>query len=187
MELYFKNRSEWRKWLEENHSMVQGLWLIYYKKSSGKPRIPYNEAVEEALCFGWIDGKIKRVNDDYYIQWFTPRRPGSRWSKLNISRVQKLIIEGQMRPAGLAAYEETTRKPELIYNIRSEINLPVPDDLMEALKRNIAAYNNFINFPPSSRKLYVLWLISAKRAETRQIRITIIVERSEKNIRAGMM
>jgi Uncharacterized protein conserved in bacteria len=187
MELYVKNRGEWRKWLEENQSLVQGIWLIYYKKPSGKPRIPYNEAVEEALCFGWIDGKIKRVNDDYYIQWFTPRRPGSRWSKLNISRVHKLITEGRMRPAGLAAYEETTRKPELIYDIRSEINLPVPDDLMEALKKNIAAYNNFINFPLSSRKLYVLWLISAKRAETRQSRITIIVERSEKNIRAGIM
>jgi uncharacterized protein YdeI (YjbR/CyaY-like superfamily) len=187
MELYVKNRVEWRKWLEDNHSMVQGIWLIYYKKSSGKPRIPYNEAVEEALCFGWIDGKIKRVNDDYYMQWFTPRRPGSRWSNLNMNRAQKLINEGRMRPAGLVAYKETIKKPELIYDIKSETRLPVPDDLIEALKNNIAAYNNFINFPPSSRKLYVLWLTSAKRPETRQSRITIIVERAEKNIRAGMM
>ena len=187
MELYVKNRVEWRKWLEENHSMMEGIWLIYYKKPSGKPRIPYNEAVEEALCFGWIDSKIKRVNDDYYMQWFTPRRPGSRWSKLNMSRVQKLITEGRMSLAGLAAYNETTRKPELIYDIKSESNLSVPDDLIEALKNNIAAYSNFINFSPSSRKLYVLWLNSAKRAETRQSRITIIVERSEKNIRAGIM
>jgi uncharacterized protein YdeI (YjbR/CyaY-like superfamily) len=104
-----------------------------------------------------------------------------------MSRAEKLISEGLMRPAGLAAYKETTRKPELIYDIKSETNLPVPDDLIEALKNNIAAYNNFINFPPSSRKLYVLWLTSAKRPETRQSRITIIVERSEKNIRAGMM
>lgn len=187
MELYVKNRVEWREWLEVNHSMTKGIWLIYYKKPSGKPRIPYNEAVEEALCYGWIDGKIKRVNDDYYIQWFTPRRPGSRWSKLNMNRAQKLINEGRMRPAGLEAFEETNRKPELIYDIKSVNNLPVPDDLMEALKNNIVAYNNFINFPPSSHKLYVLWLTSAKRAETRQARIAIIVERSEKNIRAGMM
>jgi uncharacterized protein YdeI (YjbR/CyaY-like superfamily) len=187
MELYVKNRVEWRKWLEDNHSIVQGIWLIYYKRSSGKPRIPYNEAVEEALCFGWIDGKIKRVNDDYYMQWFTPRRPGSRWSNLNMNRAQKLINEGRMRPAGLVAYKETIKKPELIYDIKSETRLPVPDDLIEALKKNIVAYNNFINFPPSSRKLYVFWLTSAKRAETRQGRITIIVERSEKNIRAGMM
>jgi len=187
MEVYVKSREEWRKWLEENHSIVQGIWLIYYKKISGKPRVSYNDAVEEALCFGWIDGKIKRVNDDYYMQWFTPRRPGSRWSKLNMNRAQKLINEGRMRPAGLVAYKETIKKPELIYDIKSETRLPLPDDLIEALKKNIVAYNNFINFPPSSRKLYVFWLTSAKRAETRQGRITIIVERSEKNIRAGMM
>lgn len=187
MELYVKNRVEWRKWLEVNHSMVQGIWLIYYKKPSGKPRIPYYEAVEEALCFGWIDSKIKRVNDDYYMQWFTPRRPGSRWSKLNMTRVRKLINEGLMKSAGLAAFEETNRKPELIYDIKSVNNLPVPDDLMEALKNNIAAYNNFTNFTPASRKLYLLWLTSAKRAETRQSRIKMIVERSEKDIRAGMM
>lgn len=187
MELYVKNRVEWRKWLEANHSMVEGIWLIYYKKPSWKPRIPYNEAVEEALCFGWIDGKIKRVNDEYYMQWFTPRRPGSRWSKLNINRAQKLINEVRMRPAGLVAYKETTMRPELIYDIKSVNNLLVPDDLMEALKNNIAAYNNFTNFTPASRKLYLLWLTSAKRAETRQSRIKMIVERSEKNIRAGMM
>ena len=91
MELYLKTREEWRKWLEENHSKAEEIWLIYYKKPSGKSRIPYTDAVEEALCFGWIDGKIKRINDDYYIQRFTPRRPGSKWSKLNMERVQKLI------------------------------------------------------------------------------------------------
>jgi uncharacterized protein YdeI (YjbR/CyaY-like superfamily) len=187
MELYVKTRQEWRKWLEENHSSVQGIWLIYYKKPSGKPRIPYNDAVEEALCFGWIDSKIKRVNDDYYIQWFTPRRPGSKWSKLNIGRVQKLIQEGRMRQEGVSVYEETTKKPKLIIDFTEENNIPVPEDLSEALKNNIVAYNNFINFPPSSRKLYVRWLISAKRVETRHDRITKIVERSEKNMRAGMM
>jgi uncharacterized protein YdeI (YjbR/CyaY-like superfamily) len=187
MELYVKTREEWRKWLEENHSSVQGIWLIYYKKPSGKPRIPYNDAVEEALCFGWIDSKIKKVNDDYYIQWFTPRRPGSRWSKLNMGRVQKLIKEGRMRPEGLSAYEEVSKKPKLIYDIRPEDNIPLPDDLSEALKKNIAAHNNFINFPPSSRKLYVFWLNDAKREETRKARIAKIVERSEKNIKAGMM
>jgi uncharacterized protein YdeI (YjbR/CyaY-like superfamily) len=187
MELYVKTREEWRKWLEENHSDMQGIWLIYYKKISGKPRIPYNDAVEEALCFGWIDGKIKRVNDDYYIQWFTPRRPGSQWSKLNICRVQKLIKEGQMRPEGLAAYEKVTKKPELIYDINTEDSMLVPDDLINALKKNVEAYNNFINFPPSSRKLYILWLNNAKREETRQGRLVKIVDRSAKNIRAGMM
>lgn len=187
MELYVKSREEWRLWLEENHSRVPGIWLIYYKKRSGKPRIPYNDAVEVALCFGWIDGKIKRVNDDYFVQWFTPRRSGSRWSGLNMKRARRLIKEGQMKPEGLSAYNETLKKPGLIYEIKSDIHIPIPVDLMVALRKNIAAYNNFINFPPSSRRLYVLWLNSAKKGETRKGRIEKIVDRSENNIRAGMM
>ena len=187
MELYVKNNEEWRKWLEENHSSEKGIWLVYYKKNSGKPRIPYNDAVEEALCFGWIDSKIKRVNDEYYIQWFTPRRSGSRWSKINMSRVQKLIKEGRMRPAGLLVYEETSEKPQLIFDIRTEVSMLMPDDLIDALRNNAVAYNNFINFPLSSRKLYILWLNSAKRAATRLDRITKIVDRSEKSLKAGMI
>jgi uncharacterized protein YdeI (YjbR/CyaY-like superfamily) len=187
MELYVKNREEWHKWLEEYHKSVDGIWLIYYKKPSGKPRIPYNDAVEEALCFGWIDSKIKRVNDDYYIQWFTPRRPGSRWSKLNMSKVEKLIKEGRMMPEGLSLYEKALKKPQLIYDIKKETNIIVPDDLQSALRNIPVAFNNFNNFPLSSRRLYVFWLNDAKREETRKGRIAKIVERSEKNIKAGMM
>jgi uncharacterized protein YdeI (YjbR/CyaY-like superfamily) len=185
MELYVKTREEWRQWLEENHSAVQGIWLVYYKKPSGKPRIAYNDAVEEALCFGWIDGKIKRVNDDYYIQWFTPRRPGSRWSELNLSKVRGLIELGRMKPAGMLEYEKALKKPERIYDIKKDENLIIPEDLMLALKNNETSYNNFINFPPSSRKLYIFWLNDAKRVETRKARIVRIVERSEKNIKPG--
>jgi uncharacterized protein YdeI (YjbR/CyaY-like superfamily) len=185
MELYVKTREEWRKWLEENHHSVHGIWLIYYKKPSGKPRIPYNEAVEEALCFGWIDGKIKSVNEDYYIQWFTPRRKGSRWSELNMNKVRNLIKEGRMTPAGLLAYDAAIKKPSLIYNTKKEENLIVPDDLLVALKNNDAAYNNFMNFPPSSRRLYVFWLNDAKRDDTRKSRIVKIVENSGNNIKPG--
>lgn len=187
MELYLKTREEWRKWLEENHSVISGIWLVYYKKISGKPRIAYNDAVEEALCFGWIDGKIKRVNEDYYIQWFTPRRKGSRWSELNLKRVQKLISEGRMKQPGLSVYLEALKRPELLPKVKSDNNIPVPDDLISALKTNDEAYNNFINFPSGSRKHYVLWLNEAKRIETRNARISKIVDRSAKNIRAGMM
>jgi len=187
MEVYFKSREEWHKWLEENHSKVKGIWLIYYKKVSGKPRVSYNDAVEEALCFGWIDGKIKRIDDDHYMQWFTPRRKGSRWSRLNINRVQRLIKDGLMKPEGLSVYEEGMKKPELIYDMRSESVIPVPDDLMNALQDNSEALNNFLSSPPGSRKLYLLWLNDAKREETRKGRIAKIVERSAKNIRAGMI
>src|SRR5664280_2511742 len=185
MELYVKTREEWRTWLEENHDSAQGVWLIYYKKPSGKPRIPYNEALDEALCFGWIDGKIKRVNEDYYIQWFTSRRKGSRWSELNMSKVRNLIKEGRMRPAGLLAYEAAIKKPALIYNTKKEENLIIPDDLLVALKNSDEAYNNFINFPPSSRRLYVFWLNDAKREDTRKSRIVKIVENSGNNIKPG--
>lgn len=185
MELYVKTREEWRKWLEENHDTVQGIWLIYYKKLSGKPRIPYNEALDEALCFGWIDGKIKRVNDDYYIQWFTPRRKGSRWSELNMSKVRNLIKEDRMKPAGMLAYEEAVNNPALVYNTKKDENLIVPDDLLIALKNNETAYNNFMNFPPSGRRLYVFWLNDAKRENTRKSRIVKIVEKSGNNIKPG--
>jgi len=187
MELYAKNREEWHKWLEEHHASVDGIWLVYYKKSSGKARIPYNDAVEEALCFGWIDSKIKSTNADYYVQWFTPRRPGSKWSELNLKRVEKLIKEGRMRHEGLLVYNNAAEKPKSNYNVRSEVNLNIPDDLMLALNSNPAAHNNFMNFPPGCRKLYVFWLNDAKRPETRQSRILKIVDNSAKNIKAGMM
>lgn len=187
MELYFKTRQEWHNWLDENHKKADGIWFVFYKKNSGKPTVAYNDAVEVALCFGWIDGKIKSVNEEYYIQWFTPRRPGSRWSKLNVSRVQKLITENRMMPSGLTAFEKAKDKPELIYEIKTDDIPSVPDDLLAALRDNTAAYDNFVNFPPSSRRLYIFWLNDAKRPQTRIDRITKIVERSQKNIKAGMM
>jgi uncharacterized protein YdeI (YjbR/CyaY-like superfamily) len=187
MELYITNRAEWRNWLEENHAITDEVWLIYFKKQSGKPRIPYNDAVEEALCFGWIDGKIKRINEDYYIQRFTPRRTGSRWSKYNLERVQKLIREGIMRPEGLKAYNVVLEKPELIYDNRADGEPVIPDDLMIALRRNIPAWNNFNKFSPSARRIYIGWLNSAKRAETRPGRIEKIVGFSERNIRPGLI
>jgi uncharacterized protein YdeI (YjbR/CyaY-like superfamily) len=187
MELYCKNREEWHKWLEDYHSTMDEVWLIYYKKPSGKPRIPYNDAVEEALCFGWIDGKIKSINEDYYIQRFTPRRPGSRWSKLNMRRVQKLIKEGAMKHVGMEAFKKVIDKPELVYENREDGDPVIPDDLMIALNNNRLAYNNFLKFSLSNRRLYIFWLNSAKKAETRLKRIEKIVVRAEKNIPPGMM
>jgi uncharacterized protein YdeI (YjbR/CyaY-like superfamily) len=187
MELYLQTREEWRKWLEENHSNFDGVWLIYYKKLSGKPRIPYVDAVEEALCFGWIDGKIKKINEEYFIQRFTPRRPGSRWSKYNIERVRKLIKDGAMKASGMEAYREAVEKPELIYDNRKDGEPVIPDDLINAFDHNSLAYNNFLQFPQSSRRMYIDWLNSAKKKETRLIRIEKIVGRAEKNVRPGMM
>ncbi|MCX6303230.1 MAG: YdeI/OmpD-associated family protein [Bacteroidia bacterium] len=186
MELYFTERKDWRKWLEKNHKSSEEVWLIYYKRPSGKPRIQYNDAVEEALCFGWIDGKIKRINEDYYIQRFTPRRSGSRWSKYNIDRVEKLKKAEFMKPAGLKAYMEALEKPELVYDDRRDGNPSEPEDLMKELKKNKIALRNFQNFTQSSRRMFIDWLNSAKRPETRSKRINRIIELSEKNIKPGM-
>jgi len=187
MELYFKDRNEWREWLEKNHAVSDGVWLIYYKKLSGKPRIAYDDAVEEAICFGWIDGKIKRVNEDYYEQWFTPRRQGSRWSELNLKRASKLIEQGKMMPPGLKEYNKAKKYPERVYSIKNEENTIIPADLEKALAECSEAQKNFMNFPPSSRRLYIFWLNSSKREATRISRIARIVSLSEKNIKATML
>lgn len=188
MEIYFKNREEWRRWLGENgNSNVDGIWMMIYKKHTGKECIQYNDAVEEALCYGWIDGKIKRINDDYYIQRYTRRRHGSRWSRYNIERVEKLKKENMMTPAGIEAYNEIFENPKLVYDNRRSGDPVVPGDLLAALEQEEASYNNFIEFPPSARRLYIEWLNSAKRDETRMNRIKKIVLFSKQNKRPGMM
>ncbi|MCJ7449427.1 MAG: YdeI/OmpD-associated family protein [Bacteroidales bacterium] len=187
MEIYLKTRDEWREWLEKNHTTAEEIWLRYYKKPSGKPRIPYIDAVEEALCFGWIDGKIKRINEDYFIQRFTPRRPGSRWSKYNIERIQKLIKEGRMKQSGLEAYRQALEKPALIYYNRSDGDPEIPGDLKKEIGKNKTATENFMNFSQSARRIYIEWLNSAKKPETRPRRIAKIVEFAEKNLKPGMM
>jgi uncharacterized protein YdeI (YjbR/CyaY-like superfamily) len=187
MELYVKTRKEWRRWLEKNHATAEDVWLIYYKKPSGKPRIPYSEAVEEALCFGWIDGKIKKINEEYYIQRYTPRRRGSRWSKHNIDRVEKLIKEGKMMPAGISAFKEALEKPKLIYDNKDSGEPVMPEDLSDALNKNSKAHVNFMNFSQSTRRIYIYWLGNAKKEETRLRRIERIVNLSEQNRKPGMM
>ncbi len=187
MELHFNNRKEWRKWLEKNGSSIDGFWMINYKKHTGKKCITYNDAVEEALCFGWIDGKIKRINDEYFVRWFTPRRTGSLWSKYNIERIEELIKEGKVKNAGLDAYKEIFKKPELVYDNSTSGDVIIPEDLLSALKGNESAFSNFMNFTPSARKLYIRWLDSAKRAETRSGRIVRIVDLSAQNKRPGMI
>lgn len=186
-ELYLTTRQEWHRWLEQNHSTVEEVWLIYYKKPSGKPRIPYVDAVEEALCFGWIDGKINKINDDYFVQRFTPRRQGSRWSKYNIERVQRLLKEGRMMPAGKKVYRKAMERPELIYENKTDGYPKTPDDLMVKFNKNKTAFKNFMNFSESSRRIYIEWLNSAKKPETRFRRIDRIIELADKNIKPGMM
>ena len=185
-ELFLTTREQWRQWLEINHQSSAGIWLAYYKKASGKPRIAYDDAVAEAICFGWIDGKIRRVNDEYYKQWFTPRRPGSKWSKLNIERALKLRADGFMTPSGIKALEEAVNSPGRIYDNRTAADPEMPADLILSLKKYGPAYENFMNFSPSARKIYIQWLNSARQPGTRISRIEKISGFALNKIRPGM-
>ena len=180
---YAKDRSEWRKWLEKNHATSSGVWLIYYKKGSGKPSVSYDEAVEEALCFGWIDSRVNALDDERYMQFFCPRKPKSSWSKLNKQRVEQLIQNGLMTAAGLEKIEAAKR--DASWSALDAIeDLQFSADFMEALNSNNTAYDNFMAFSTSSKKNIVRWIESAKRLETRLKRIEETVTLAAQNIKA---
>ena len=171
-QLYVATREEWREWLERNHDRSDGIWLIYYKKGSGNPRVAYDDAVEEALCFGWIDSTAKRVDEEKYAQRFTPRRRGSGWSELNIRRMEKLIKEGLVTEAGLAKFTD----PVAQRSTTRDMDNVTPPGFVEALEKKPEALSYFNKLPPSQVKLFYRWINDAKREETKQKRITEAVE-----------
>ncbi|HEX3271072.1 MAG TPA: YdeI/OmpD-associated family protein [Ktedonobacterales bacterium] len=169
-QFYARDRQEWRAWLAEHYATAPGVWLIYYKKESGKPRVAYAEAVEEALCFGWIDSRPNALDDERYMQLFSPRKPKSPWSKLNKERVERLIAQGLMAPAGMEKVELAKRNGTWEQYDAIE-DLTMPDDLAAALAVNPEAQRHFDTFPPSSKKNIFWWISSAKKPETRQKRV----------------
>jgi len=186
--LYVTNRDDWRAWLEENHNTKKEVWLIYYKKHTGKPRIPYADAVEEALCFGWIDSIVKRIDDEKYAQKFTPRKDKSNWSELNMKRARKMIRKGRMTKAGLAKFKEIEKNiKERLKTKPSKKKLIIPSDLKKELMKNKKAWDNFNNFAPSYKRLYIRWITDAKRKETREKRIKQTIIWSAQNKKPGMM
>lgn len=185
--LFCKNRDEWRTWLEKNYDSTNEIWLIYFKKHTKKPTVSYNDAVEEALCFGWIDSIVKRIDDETYMQKYTPRKKNSIWSLLNTKRVEKMISEGKMTKAGFDQIDIAKKNGYWEKAYSSQIKLEIPIELVNALKANSTAYNNFYKFSPSNQNNYIGWVKSAKRPETIKRRIQFVVERSEKNLKPGMM
>jgi uncharacterized protein YdeI (YjbR/CyaY-like superfamily) len=185
MPLYVENRTQWRKWLAENHGKCKEVWLLYYRKGSGKARIPYNDAVEEALCFGWIDSLVKKLDAERFIQKFTPRKSGSIWAESNIRRAKRLIAQGRMTPAGLILYKEVASGKAKRAPKRAP--LPIPVDLRTALAKKRNALQNFRSFAPSHRNMYLWWIADAKRHETRLRRIERVVLFALKNRKPGMM
>ena len=174
------NRQAWREWLERNYQTAIGIWLVYYKVKSGKPSIRYSEAVKEALCFGWIDSKVKSLDEESYMQIFTPRKPKSVWSKLNKQYIQELIDEGLMTEAGLAKIADA--KQDGSWTTLDAIEaLVIPDDLQQALVANEDANKYFAGLSNSTKKNILSWIASAKRPQTRLKRIEQTINSTAQN------
>jgi uncharacterized protein YdeI (YjbR/CyaY-like superfamily) len=174
---HFEDRAAFREWLGANHESSPGIWLVYHKSASPTASITYDEAVEEALCFGWIDSRVKAIDEERFRQRFTPRRPGSTWSKLNKDRVARLVESGAMAPPGWAKIEAARRDGSWSMLDAVEALLE-PEDLADALDSVPEARRFFDELAPSLKKPTLWWVVSAKRPETRARRIAIIVERA---------
>ena len=182
----FADREAWRAWLAENHQTDKGLWLVIRKKHMGKSGLTYLEALEEALCFGWIDGILRRIDDEKHMVRFTPRRKNSIWSQRNKRRVNKLIKEGRMTPAGLARIKEAKANGQWARaEVREDITV-VPAELTRALAANEQARRNFESLAPSYRRQFIYWVAIAKRDETRRKRIEETIGLLMRNKRLGM-
>ena len=176
---FFTTPSEFRAWLEEHHHKAQELWVGFYKKSSGKPSIAWPEAVDEALCHGWIDGQRKGIDDISYTIRFTPRKPRSTWSAVNVKRVGELVDLGLMRPAGLKAFEERTEEKSGIYAYEQENAAELDDAYEQQFRANKKAWDFFQSQAAWYRRTAIWWVISAKREETRLKRLATLIENSE--------
>lgn len=184
--LYVTNRREWRSWLEKNHAVEKEVWLVYFKKHTGKQSIPYDDAVEEALCFGWIDSIVKKIDEERYSRKFTPRKTNSKWSELNKKRVKKMIAQGQMTEHGLVKINEAKRtglwdKPD-----RPQISLEVPEELEQALAKNPQARAFFEQLAPSYREHFIGWITTAKRQATKDRRIKEAVNLLQQGKKLGL-
>jgi uncharacterized protein YdeI (YjbR/CyaY-like superfamily) len=181
--LHADDRATWRAWLEVNHATAAGVWLVTWRPRSGKGSLDYEAAVEEALCFGWIDSTGHRLDADRGEQYFAPRKIRSPWAATNKARVERLIRDGHMAPAGLAAIAQA--KANGSWEVLDSVErLEVPDDLAAALEAHPPAAANFAAFPPSARKMQLAWVAFAQRPVTRATRITAIAEAAARNERA---
>jgi len=178
-----EDRATWRAWLEANHETSSGAWLVTWRASSGRAGLDYEAAIEEALCFGWVDSTGGRVDDDRGKLYFAPRKPRSGWAATNKARVERLIAAGRMAPAGLAAIERA--KANGSWEVLDSVErLEVPNDLAAALAAVPPAAASFAAFPPSARKQLLGWVALAMRPETRAARIREIAEAAARNERA---
>lgn len=183
----FTTRSAWRNWLRRHHSIEKESWLVLYKKHVRPATLTYEDAVEEALCFGWIDGQLRRIDDRKHMLRFSPRRPGSTWAPSNITRVRKLIRERKMTKTGLRLFKtaklEQQTAPTVRTTTRETKRIVVPSDLRKALQARPIALRHFLSYPPSFRLLAIRWVQNAKKPETRQRRIRNVVRNAATHAR----
>ncbi len=182
--VHLRDRAAWRRWLERNHGTAKGVWVVSWRTQTGKPRMEYNALVEEALCFGWIDGHQKPVDDERIMQLLTPRRPGSAWASSNKKRVASLEQAGAMTEAGRRVVE-AAKADGSWSRYDSADSLEIPTDLKAALARNAAAARNFDAFTDAAKRAILRWLIDAKRPETRAKRVGETARLAATNERAG--
>lgn len=179
---YPKSRSEWREWLQNNHIKSQSIWLIYYKKKTNIPTVAYSEAVDEALCFGWIDSKAKPIDDEKFMQFFSKRKEKSVWSKVNKEKIERLTKEGLITEAGFEIIEKA--KQNGYWTILDEVEaLIIPPDLAAEFEKRPSAKNYFLNLSRTDKRNILQWLVLAKRPETRQKRIAEIAALAEQNLK----
>lgn len=172
--IYADSRQAWRQWLEANHAKQQSIWLVYYKKKANRPTVSYNDAVDEALCFGWIDSQAKPIDDEKYMQFFSPRKKNSVWSRINKEKVGRLVSEGLMTKAGYEIID--IAKQNGSWTILDEAEaLIIPKDLDDKFQKSPKALDYFLGLSRSDKRNILQWLVLAKRPETRQKRIDEIV------------
>jgi uncharacterized protein YdeI (YjbR/CyaY-like superfamily) len=186
---YAKNRKEWRSWLAKNHRSAVEIWLIYYKKLSGKPRIPYNDAVEEALCYGWIDSILKPIDEQCYAQRFSPRRRNSRLSEMNKERVRRLVKAKKMTQFGLETIqhhmEKNPKRSSTLHNLK---NFTLPKDILKILKSDSDVWKNFHKFPESYKRIRLGWIDAARhRPEIFNHRLQYFMKMTAQNKKFGMV
>jgi uncharacterized protein YdeI (YjbR/CyaY-like superfamily) len=174
--LFFSSPSEFRAWLEEHHETSSELWVGYYKKATRKPTMTWSEAVDEALCFGWIDGKLQRIDEERHRQRFTPRRPSSNWSAINIAKVAELRKQGRMTPAGEAAFAARREDRSAVYSYERRHEAAFDAEQDAQFRANETAWAWFSDQSASYRQLATFWVVSAKRPETRARRLATLLE-----------
>jgi uncharacterized protein YdeI (YjbR/CyaY-like superfamily) len=185
--IFFETPAHFRAWLEEHHEARRELLVGFYKKGSKRPSMTWPQSVDEALCFGWIDGIRRGIDDESYSIRFTPRKPTSNWSSVNIARVAELTKDGRMRPAGLEAFERRSEKRSGIYAYEQRKTARLSADQQREFMENDAAWSFFQAQPPGYRQNATYWVVSAKREETRRKRLATLIEDSASGRRLGRL